>query len=1220
MSIGSWKLADQQRWEISVVFETVTPLHVGGGDFRHHEDLVIKVNNESKPVDVNACIKGKNNWPVIPGSTIKGKLYQWFKTRNVVPDLLQKLFGTGHNRGNNDQGRGGKAQFHDARITQPIFGDQPWPYWCENTQTYIEASTAIDRHRRTALPQSLHYTEMVPPGVQFKFIITGVMNEQETALLVAALDSFVEEKNPPCIGANSANGNGRMKLHGYLQVKRMGATEIANWLAGFDPNNDAMAMESVDNLPQSEIAHLIKEGNALLQSNDAEEEIALTLKFDGPFLVNDPFAVKILSCDETTKTDHYPLLDEKKLPYLPVSSFRGALRSQAERIIRTLGGKCCDTTSPCKPIYEKEDLNQLCLACQIFGASGWKTVLNIHPFTLSDPEKMVLKKQEFVAIDRFHGGGKEGAKFNASHVESSVFKGRISFPPRMKINGLDWGKGLLALVLRDMQEGDVTIGFGANKGYGRLEDLVIKGHTQQTENIAVFRNKCLEFAHVWNCGTAKTPDPQDQKIPLNNVVQVDNSGFHNPYHFVPINKPDADRWPHKLALDAESYHSHGFYRNQAGDDKLYHGRIICRLETETPTFIGAGKEEGTEPAQINNYKLNNAIAIPATSLRGMISSLAEAASNSAMRVLDNGLLSYRKTAGNALRKIGMVVKSNDKYSIIPMTDTNSTISLNDAYGGTDMAEFIEKQQSWSPKYNIVFYLPENENNGHIVPQECFAEGMRPGILRILGKVGRTKELENKKNELFIPVSLDYIDVKTNQLDLEKFKQDKAAKEVPDEVLMRYIDLADQRSRTQKNDKDLKEDVACQSHKWLPFHLKGATREYDSEEMICKLPVKENDLIFYNEERGKITEIAFSSIWRGRVETDDGQEDSVYNFIPKALLPFNKNRSTISPAEFLFGFVEVNEKTGEQLSQDTLAFAGKVRVGAGIMPKYSSDDDVLMEALPLKALLSPKPPSPAFYFKPESGSGYIQKHELKSAVHRIKGRKYYLHALRNDQSVSKLTKNGNPSEEYGEFPWMTHDDTQNTQIKSTTRTIREGQAFYFDLDFNNLTEWEMGLLCYALRPTESFRHRIGMGKPIGLGSVKIDILALQTIDRYQRYATDDLNAQRFNQHRWVNTDYQKHLDEAGCQITPTSNPLIPDNLREIFTKTMNANIYRTLDLLGNPENIKNPVHYPQINNNSIEEENYQWFVANDQSPTPEILEDISKDTDHLPTLNRRKRSS
>ena len=69
--------------------------------------------------------------------------------------------------------------------------------------------------------------------------------------------------------------------------------------------------------------------------------------------------------------------------------------------------------------------------------------------------------------------------------------------------------------------------------------------------------------------------------------------------------------------------------------------------------------------------------------------------------------------------------------------------------------------------------------------------------------------------------------------------------------------------------------------------------------------------------------------------------------------------------------------------------------------------------------------------------------------------------------------------------------------------------------------------------------------------------------------------------------------------------------------MNADIYRALDLLGNPENITRPVHYPQVENADIEQENFKWFVKNDNPKTrnKQTLTALHKDTDSLPILKK-----
>jgi CRISPR-associated protein (TIGR03986 family) len=460
--------------------------------------------------------------------------------------------------------------------------------------------------------------------------------------------------------------------------------------------------------------------------------------------------------------------------------------------------------------------------------------------------------------------------------------------------------------------------------------------------------------------------------------------------------------------------------------------------------------------------------------------------------------------------------------------------------------------------------------------------------------------------------------------------------VPEHVQERYQDLADERSRSQKSDHQLKKDKGGISTRWLPFHLKGAERERDATDRFCTLPLREGDLVWYDKEKNTVSEISFSSIWRSRVEDDRKLASKVGRFFPdQELLPFHPKRKHISPAELLFGFVEDpgEEKksgTGEDNKQ-ALAFSGKVRVSAGVLPRDAPDESQLLERkkITLKALSTPKPPSPALYFTRKEGaedSNAISKQELSAGSHRAMGRKHYLHALRRKDeptAVQQLDKQGHPADSgIHTYPWKSLHPKERPQLKVKIQAITPKTSFYFHLDFSNLTEWELGLLCFALCPDNTFRHKLGMGKPIGLGTVRIDLAGLHLIDRKKRYVEDEPEDLRYNQGGWINPNLRVKLAKAGYDLPESGSGLDPKQCREHFRKTMDPDILQALRLLGDPENVRGPVHYPQVTVDKtgkeadIEEENFKWFVENDKE-YHEFLIPLDKDSDSLPLLTRRK---
>lgn len=226
------------------------------------------------------------------------------------------------------------------------------------------------------------------------------------------------------------------------------------------------------------------------------------LAAQGPFLTHD------LVQAGRSNFDHAPVLAAYAKgadPLLPGASLRGVLRSQAERIARTLTTLTSWDSSAdpaerqqsflthcpsCHPLttaltapltscssliqkqldrHERQRLEQrgaeekLCLACRLFGSTWNGSRLRVEDAHLAegtDPEYKVL---DFLAIDRFTGGGRDSAKFDAAVLWKPRFRMRLFLE-----NPQPWELGWLALALRDLHEGLATVGFGAAKGFGRV--------------------------------------------------------------------------------------------------------------------------------------------------------------------------------------------------------------------------------------------------------------------------------------------------------------------------------------------------------------------------------------------------------------------------------------------------------------------------------------------------------------------------------------------------------------------------------------------------------------------------------------------------------------------------------------------------------------------------------------------------------------------------------
>jgi CRISPR/Cas system CSM-associated protein Csm3 (group 7 of RAMP superfamily) len=145
------------------------------------------------------------------------------------------------------------------------------------------------------------------------------------------------------------------------------------------------------------------------------------------------------------------------------------------------------------------------------------------------------------------------------------------------------------------------------------------------------------------------------------------------------------------------------------------------------------------------------------------------------------------------------------------------------------------------------------------------------------------------------------------------------------------------------------------------------------------------------------------------------------------------------------------------------FTGKVAISDA---RAKSGDYKLLGQLVLDVLSAPKPEGrPRIYTQSDGKT--------------IRGRKFYRHQL--DGVLTRLGQK---------------QDGQN----KTVQPVDKGAVFTFTVEYVDLRPAELRLLLYALVLEETMWHKVGMGKPIGLGSVQLEVTEWLRIDRRARYLT------------------------------------------------------------------------------------------------------------------------
>lgn len=220
--------------------------------------------------------------------------------------------------------------------------------------------------------------------------------------------------------------------------------------------------------------------------------------------------------------------------------------------------------------------------------------------------------------------------------------------------------------------------------------------------------------------------------------------------------------------------------------------------------------------------------------------------------------------------------------------------------------------------------------------------------------------------------------------------------------------------------------------------------------------------------------------------------STHDYLPQEI----RKPETLDFGDAIFGYID-KDKSQKQGTKDR-AYASRINVTDAI---YWSSDDVkwLDESATTKPpiLASPKPTAFQHYLVQKDPKSRELKHYSSKPVTEtvVRGFKYYWHQgrvtgneLKPQSGSAGLDAQGNPEKS----------STQHTQM----RPVDSGAQFTFRIYFENLSDQELGALCWVLKPvgadnSREYCHTLGMGKPFGMGALKLSA-TLHRNNRQDRY--------------------------------------------------------------------------------------------------------------------------
>ena len=187
---------------------------------------------------------------------------------------------------------------------------------------------------------------------------------------------------------------------------------------------------------------------------------------------------------DLTGSDLPVVKDAGGRPYLPGSSFKGALRATVEAMLRGLAGGAGRRPWACDPLDEdrrcgpKRDgerrgvpapindvLDSTCDACLLFGSPHLAGRLLVSDLPLVGDGRRAVEVRDCVAIDRDTETARDGGKYDLEVVPAGT-----AFELELVLdNPEDHQLGLLAAGLDALGQGYARLGGGGTRGLGRVE-------------------------------------------------------------------------------------------------------------------------------------------------------------------------------------------------------------------------------------------------------------------------------------------------------------------------------------------------------------------------------------------------------------------------------------------------------------------------------------------------------------------------------------------------------------------------------------------------------------------------------------------------------------------------------------------------------------------------------------------------------------------------------
>ncbi|MHB1557390.1 MAG: TIGR03986 family type III CRISPR-associated RAMP protein [Isosphaeraceae bacterium] len=659
--------------------------------------------------------------------------------------------------------------------------------------------------------------------------------------------------------------------------------------------------------------------------------------------------------------------------------------------------------------------------------------------------------------------------------------------------------------------------------------------------------------------------------------------FHNPYNFVPA--PPRETVMGALG-DGEPAGHHRYLPDRIS------GVIRVKLTTETPLLLPDAARGLEDQAGHKSFPVltdtDGKPILPATSVKGMLRAAYEAVTNSRLSVFQgwDRRLAFRRQAKVEVEPALVTLAKDDQIEIR---------ILSRRWLGSPPK--LRRYQQHSP--------PGDRRKGEAQTALQYTDGSLPahqdhvwvrvdekGRVVAIQRLGTTSlgndwlegwvlltgpNINNKKCERVFVVSSDD--------ETREYKGDEAVRlhRLWNELIKDY-QIAHKRelARRDKNGEEPSDYLGD-----TPGRTAWSRHVHDP----AAVRLTSGTLCYVRRDNGRIIGLYPVSISRDLFPV------SPLSLLPASLRPAS-SPAELSPADRVFGWVNPSGQGG---------YRGHMRVGPVCCVTADPIERFPSPGLPLAILGEPKPQQSRFYVaKVPSGAAQpdgFAKEQGYRANKGLRGRKVYPHHRDLPPSYwETATQDRTQQATDGHFqeyrrPRLNNQERRDDQNRSVEGWIKPRTEFRFDLHVTNLSTVELGGLLWLLSLGEGCYHRLGGGKPLGFGSVRLEI--------------DPGKTHLHNGESWK-TFYSTLDDAAQTEVDRTG---LVDSFKNAVVAAYAANIpgssaerfERVPFIAAFLRAVKGfegclPIHYPRARqpgqNGPIpphsEGKAYEWFVANERT--------------------------